>query len=73
MISRWTNPRGGTGVWCDTRDAAIADAVSFAISKNRSVGAVPMGDATDPGLVNTLWAGLERDGWNIEEAQSDVV
>ena len=71
MTWRWTNPKGETGAWCETRDAAIADAVAVAVGRQRGVGAVPMSSGTpDPGLVTALWAGLERAGWTIEEKET---
>ena len=69
MTWRWINSKGETGAWRETRDAAIADAVGGVIDRRRGASAVPMKGTPDPGLVQTLWVGLERAGWTIEEQE----
>lgn len=68
MAFRWVQPglfsgKGKHGAWRDSRDQAMADAVSASMS-GRSLSV-----SIEPEFVPALFQSLSRAGWYIEEGR----
>jgi hypothetical protein len=67
MSWRWINARNDRGYKKPSREEAIADAVGCAICMQHGLKPPASIDTPEPEIVRTIWAGLERAGWRIEE------